>query len=233
MIEGRDCIGVCIMDNNSALLIGATGLVGSELLKLLLDSPEYGKIKIFIRNELAFEHPKLEKIIIEFDHLDKYKDHFHVKDVYCCLGTTIKRAGTQAAFRKVDYDFPLQLAQLAKSGGVENYMVITAMGADQNSKVFYNRVKGELEGKLKKLGLQGLHIFQPSLLLGERSEFRLGEKIAILLSPVFSFLFVGAMRKYKPIHAKNVAKSMYKIAIKSETGTFTYQSDVIDKISKE
>jgi uncharacterized protein YbjT (DUF2867 family) len=215
----------------SALLVGATGLVGGELLTLLLDHSGYEKVKVFTRKPLNNNHPKLEQIGMDFDDLNLYKEHFNVTDVYCCLGTTIKKAGSQSAFRKVDYDYPVVLAKLAEERNVEKFLIITAMGADKSSKVFYNRVKGKVEEELRNSGIGTLHIFRPSLLLGERQEFRLGEKLAIILSPVLSIAMVGVLRKYKPIQAKNVAKGMFIAGQTQKTGIFIYPSDEIQEIS--
>lgn len=215
----------------SALLVGATGLVGSEVVKILLHSTKYQSVTVLTRRLLPLKHPKLEQIITDFDQLDQYKQHVRVDDVYCCLGTTIKTAGSQEAFKKVDFTYPLELAQLTKTAGAQNFFIITAMGADPNSKVFYNRVKGEVEAELKKIGFATLHIFRPSLLLGERKEFRLGEKIGVILSPVLSFLMVGSFKKYKPIHAKDVAMAMYQASQRTESGSFTHESDEIYRLA--
>lgn len=215
----------------SALLVGATGLVGGELLALLLDHNGYDKVKVFTRKTLKTNHPKLEQIIVDFDNLQPNKEHFNVSDVYCCLGTTIKKAGSQSAFRKVDYEYPVVLAKLAVESNVERFLIITAMGADKLSKVFYNRVKGEVEEVLRNSGIATLHIFRPSLLLGERQEFRLGEKLAIILSPFLSLAMVGGLRKYKPIQAKNVARAMFIAGQTQNTGIFIYPSDEIQEIS--
>jgi len=218
--------------NKTALLAGATGLVGNELLQYILQRPAYTKVKVLVRRPLQIEHPKLEQIVVDFDHLEQYQEHFRVDDVYCCLGTTIKKAGSQETFKKVDYEYPLALAKLAKQGGAQKFLIITALGSDANSNIFYNRVKGEVEEAIKQIGLPSLHIFQPSLLLGDRQEFRFGEKIGVVLSPLISPLMVGSMKKYRPIQAKDVAFAMYLTAQKSLTGTFVYKSDQIQKRSK-
>jgi uncharacterized protein YbjT (DUF2867 family) len=217
--------------NKSALIVGATGLVGNELVSILLTQTKYDSVKVLTRRLIPLNHPKLEQIITDFDQLDQYKQHLQVDDVYCCLGTTIKTAGSQEAFKKVDFTYPLELAQLTKDAGAQKFFIITAMGADPNSKVFYSRVKGEIEVELKKLGFPTLHIFRPSLLLGERKEFRLGEKIGVILSPVLSFVMVGSFKKYKPIHAKDVAMAMYQASQLPDSGSFTYESDEIYRLS--
>lgn len=221
------------MNNKTALLAGASGLVGNELLHILLNSPHYKGVKILVRRPLDMEHEKLEQVITDFDKLDHYAEYFDVDDVFCCLGTTIKKAGSQEDFKKVDYEYPLRMAEMAKSQQVKNFLIITALGADAESKMFYSRTKGQLQVRLKKIGLTSLHIFQPSLLLGDRQEFRLGEKAATVLSPAFSKLLRGKMRKYKPVEAKDVALAMYEVAQIERTGNYTYPSDRIEKISAQ
>lgn len=219
------------MSAKSALIAGATGLTGSELVKVLLDDPAYDKVKVLVRRPLEMEHPKLEQIRADFYQLEKYAAHFDVDDVYCCLGTTIRKAGSQKAFRRVDYDFPVAIAKLAKEAGAKKFLVISAMGADARSNIFYSRVKGQLEEAIKKMEFQALHIFQPSLLLGERNEFRLGEKAASLLAPAFSPLLRGGMKKYKPIEAKQVAKAMCEAAKSDDRGVLIHSSDEIAEMS--
>ncbi|MGB6409411.1 MAG: NAD(P)H-binding protein [Planococcus donghaensis] len=219
------------MNSKTALLAGASGLVGKELLHILLNSSNYSQVIILVRQPLEIAHEKLQQVTTDFDKLEEYAKYFDVDDVYCCLGTTIKKAGSQEAFKKVDYDYPLKMAELAASQQAKNFLVITALGADSTSRVFYSRTKGQLQLRLKKIGLTALHIFQPSLLLGDRKEFRLGEKAAASLSPVYSRFLKGKMEKYKPVEAKSVALAMYEVAQIERTGNYTYPSDRIETIS--
>lgn len=221
------------MKKKKALLVGASGLVGNELLHILLEGPEYDKVTIFTRKLINIEHPKLHQQIVDFDNLPNYKNQFQVHDVYCCLGTTIKKAGSQDAFRRVDFEYPLTLAKLSKEMGIDRFLIITAMGSSSSSNIFYNRVKGEVEDAIKEVGLPSLHIFRPSLLLGHRQEFRLGEKFASLLSPLYSLLMVGPMAKYKPIQARDVALAMYRKGQATGSGEFIYSSDQIHDISSK
>ncbi|WP_106534075.1 oxidoreductase [Planomicrobium soli] len=221
------------MNSRSALLAGASGLVGTELLHVLLENPVYEHVKIMVRKPLDAKHPKLEQVVVDYEELENYSIHFKVHDVYCCLGTTIKKAGSQEAFKKVDYEYPVRLANMASVHGVQNFLIVSALGADAESKVFYSKTKGELEEQLKKLELPALHIFRPSLLLGNRQEFRLGEKTAIALSPIFSLFLTGPLQKYKPVSARSVANAMYTIAQINQTGIYTYPSDQIKKINQQ
>ncbi|MNZ96527.1 hypothetical protein D3C78_1157240 [compost metagenome] len=193
----------------------------------------YTAVKVFVRKKLPVSHPKLEQIIVDFDQLEPHSQHFLVDDLYCCLGTTIKKAGSQAAFRRVDYDYPLKLAILAKQNGVRQFLLITAMGSNAKSSIFYSRVKGELEEAIKQLQLPAFHIFQPSLLLGKREEFRLGESIAAAISPLLSSILIGRLRKYKPVQAREVALAMYAAASTQTEGITIYESDRIIEISKQ
>ncbi|MEL1134693.1 oxidoreductase [Desulfitobacterium sp. THU1] len=218
------------MTPKSALLFGASGLVGSELLKLLLNGPEYEKVIIFVRKSLELKHPILEEVVLEFDDLAQYKACFDVNDVFCCLGTTIKKAGTQEAFRKVDVEYPLEIARLAKEMGAEKFLVISSMGANPRSRVFYSRMKGLLEQELKKIGIASLHIFRPSLLLGDRREFRLGESVSATLSKRLPFLFAGPLSKYKPIGGETVAQGMILAAQSGAEGVFIRESHEIEEM---
>lgn len=216
----------------TALLAGASGLVGNELLHILLESPHYDSVKIIGRRHLDIMHPKLEQIVVDFDRLENCRELLVADDVFCCLGTTIKAAGSQQAFRKVDFEYPANLAELAKEQGAQKFLVISALGADSSSKVFYSRTKGQLEDALKKNGFSALHVFQPSLLLGDRKEFRLGEKAAVLLSPLFSPLLIGRLKKYKPISARRVAVAMHHAAQDLSLGAFTHPSNRIFTLSR-
>ncbi|MBW7475457.1 oxidoreductase [Paenibacillus oenotherae] len=214
----------------TALLAGASGLVGAQLLKDLLEKQQYSQVKVLVRNPLSLEHPRMEQIVVDFDELGSSLQHFQVDDVYCTLGTTIKKAGTQEAFKKVDLDYPLALAKLAKQGGAQRFLMVTALGANPRSGNFYSRVKGEVEESVRDIGLPALHIFRPSLLLGDRKEFRLVEKLAIILSPLFKLVMRGRLRRYRPVHAAIVARAM---AVKGSTlqeGVFIYESDQIAEI---
>ncbi|UOY92045.1 oxidoreductase [Ectobacillus sp. JY-23] len=215
----------------TALLLGASGLVGSELLQILLASEFYQKITVLVRRKLHINHPKLVQIEIDFERMQEYGAHFEVDDVFSCLGTTIKKAKTQENFKKIDYGYTLAAGNLAKQYKAKQFLVISSINADASASVFYSRVKGETEEDLKKLHLPSLHIFRPSLLLGDRQEFRLGEKIAEKISTALPFLFKGPLRKYKPVHAKDVAGSMYKAALTEKNGIHTYESHMLHQSS--
>jgi len=222
-----NCLGVLILGGRSALLIGASGLVGSELLKLLLQSDLYGDVTIFVRRKLPTQHVKLKQIVINFDELEKYESFFRVDDVFSCLGTTMKKAKTKQEFIKVDYEYTIRVAALAEKCDTKNFLTISSIGADPKSMFFYNRVKGETEEAIQRLSLKSVHIFRPSLLMGKRYEFRVLEKAAEWLFRCIFFMFSGKLRKYRPIEAKKVALAMYKAALSCKNGIYIHESDKI------
>lgn len=217
------------MDKRSALVFGASGLVGTELIHLLLEHPEYQSVHSFGRSKLDIKHPKLQQLIVDFEAMNKQRDVFKNKDVYCCLGTTIKKAKTREAFRRVDYDFVVNAAALAKEQEVENFAVISSLGANKASRNFYLKTKGEMEAALSKLNFKKLRILRPSILLGNRKEKRLGEKIGIVLIKVLNPLLIGKLKKYRGVHAHAVARKMISATLSNEAGTTFIESDLINK----
>lgn len=211
-----------------AVVLGATGLVGGFVVKDLLKRKEYDVVKVLVRKPLGIQHPKLMEVVVDWDHLDQRSELFtDVRDVFCCLGTTIKKAGSQEQFRKVDFEYPLVAAELAHAAGARQFMCVTAMGADSLSRVFYNRTKGEVENAISAVGMTGVHFFRPSLLLGDRDEKRLGERVGTFFMTTFDFLFRGKAVKYRAIPAEVVANAMVRIAITGPTGVHIYPNDVI------
>lgn len=205
----------------TALIAGATGLIGKQLLSDLLSDQYYDVVKAVTRKQLEISHPKLVNIVIDFEDLRTNADTLKADDVFCCLGTTIKQAGSQKQFRKVDHDYPLTLAAIAKVTGARQYMLVSALGAKASSSIFYNRVKAETEEAIRNLGFDSLHIFRPSLLLGERSEHRAAEEAAKKFYSFFGWLIPA---KYKGIDAGKVARAMASIARESKKGTFIHES---------
>jgi len=214
----------------TACIAGASGLVGGELLKQALTLGDYSQITVLVRKELPIRHPKLRQAVVDYERLDEYRDLLGADDVFCCLGTTIKVAKTREAFELVDRHYPLALAQLAKEQDCARYLVISAMGANPQSGIFYNRVKGTLEAELRELRLPELHLFRPSLLLGDRGEFRFGEKLGAALMRATAFAMAGPLRPYKAIHARTVASAMLRAARSSVPGTHVYASNRIAEL---
>ncbi|SHM48377.1 NAD(P)H-binding protein [Flavobacterium xinjiangense] len=214
----------------TALIIGSTGLIGSELLNLLLDSNDYLKVITFVKRDTGIKHPKLTQHIINFDKPETYKDLVVGDDFFCTIGTTIKKAGSKEAFRKVDFEYPRQFAAFALQNKVKQFLTISSLGADAKSGNFYLKTKGEIQDFLKDCNFESVSVLQPSLLLGNRTEFRLGEKVGAFFMKTLSFLFLGNLKKYKPIESETVAKALLKIAQTNNKGFKIYESDAIQEI---
>ena len=200
------------MGMRAAIVVGATGLTGSSLVEQLCENDEYVSVTVIARRKPTFTHPKLEVKIRDFNRLEE-KDIEFAHELYCCLGTTIKKAGSREVFEKVDFEYPLAIASLAKKRGIPHFLVITAMGANESSPFYYNRVKGKLEHDLMELGLQQLSIIRPSLLVGERDELRLGEKAGAKVLKIAKPLLIGPLKRSRAIEASQVAKAMIIIAL--------------------
>ena len=218
------------MSAKNALLAGATGLIGGYLLRRLLAHPSYARVEILVRRELPIRDPKLTQHIVEFARLSDGAPGVAPDDVFCCLGTTIRKAGSEEAFRRVDYDYPLALARFAKAAGAGKFLMVSALGADPKSAVFYNRVKGEVEQAIAAIGLPAAYSFRPSLLTGPRAEHRPGEKIGIAVGKLIAPLLIGALRKYRPIHADTVAAAMV-YAANHDVAAGAIESDAIARLA--
>ena len=210
----------------TALIAGYTGLVGRELLNLLLASDQYEKIIAIGRRKLGIEHNKLTEVVIDFDNM---VINDHVDDVFCCLGTTMKKAGSREKFRMIDFQYPLNLAIVGKNNGAKTFVLISANGANVHSFFFYNRVKGELEAAIDRLAFTCYEIVRPSLLLGDRSETRFGEDIGKLFMRVFGFLFIGPLKNVKGIKASSVARAMIYLANDGSSGKRVHNSAVLQR----
>jgi uncharacterized protein YbjT (DUF2867 family) len=214
----------------TALVIGSTGLIGSQLVDLLVTSEHYEKVLIFVKRDSGKLHPKLEQHIINFDAPEAYQHLVKGDDLFCTIGTTIKKAGSQSAFRKVDYEYPIGFSKIAKTNNIKQFLIVSSLGANKDSNNFYLKTKGEMEAALAKANFETTVIVRPSLLLGHRSEFRLGEKIGVFLSKGFSFLLFGSLKKYRPIESATVARALYLLAQYNVKGYTIYESDELQNI---
>lgn len=217
----------------TAVLVGATGLVGGHLLNYLLSSPSYSKVVVLGRKKLDVSSDKLIQHKINFDKYGSYAPLVKGDDLFIALGTTMAKAGSREAFRKVDYTYVLNISRAASDNGVNQLLVVSSVGANPDALVYYTRVKGEIEEALKKLKFWSIHIFRPSILLGERPESRAGESIAKVIGKGLDFVLGGLLTKYKPVDAETVAKAMAVKAQELSSGIHIYPSHWIQKLSEK
>ena len=206
---------VVAMSQKTALLLGGSGLIGRHCLNYLLNDEHYNQVMTLVRRPLLVEHPKLVQHQVNFSQLQDFKKMIQANDVYCCLGTTIKKAGSKEAFYEVDFRYPTEIAELSIANGAEHFLLVSAIGANPRSSIFYNRVKGEVEQAIVQYGFKRVTIFRPSLLLGKRPEWRLSEEFWKKFFRWFSFAFKGRLKKYQPIRGKAVAYAMVEVAKES------------------
>jgi uncharacterized protein YbjT (DUF2867 family) len=209
-------------DTKVALVAGATGLVGGYLLDALLAAPEYSRVYAVTRRPFNREHSRLANRIVQFDRIEADLKGLVAQDAFCCLGTTIAAAGSEAQFRKVDVDYVLAFARAARAAQVQRFVVVSSVGADPQQKNFYMRTKGELEAELAKVGFVSLDIMQPGLLLGWRSEMRPVEMLWRALMPIGNLFLVGAREAYRGIAAPKVAAAMLGAARSGRRGVYRY-----------
>ena len=220
------------MNTRTAVVLGASGLVGGFCLRALVDDPDYSRVVTFGRRELpVFTRAKVAQRVAELESLSA-EDFRGVQDAFCALGTTIRKAGSQQAFRHVDLELPLRAAVEAARAGVEQFIVVSSVGADPASKNFYLRTKGEMERELARMPFKAVHILRPSLLIGKRAEFRLGEVIATAIAPVLDLLTLGALRKYHSVRAETVGKAMVAAAKQGMSGASVDEYDAISRLAK-
>lgn len=208
----------------TALLAGATGLIGSHLLPLLLASGRYSKVTVVGRRELSLSHPKLTQLVTDLDHLETVREQLVADDVYCCLGTTMAQAGSKEAFYKVDFEYVLTLAKLTRANHATQFLVVSSLNPDSESMFYYSRVKGEMENAVRQVPFRSLHIFQPSLLLGARAKPRLGEKVTAVVLGVLRPLLRGSLRSWRAIEGRTVARAMLRAAAEDGGGVQLHSS---------
>ena len=211
---------------NTAVIIGATGAVGREIVNEIISGEYYNRVYILGRSSISKlpDDSRLEKIIIDFDNIDFDMDILENADVFASLGTTIKIAGSKENQRKIDVDYTVNFAKLCE-GKVRSFNVVSALGANSKSKNFYNSLKGELEDKLKEMNLGTLRIFQPLLLISKREDKRFLEEIFIKIAPIFQFVLKGKTKKYSPIKASLLGKVIVRFATENKgKGTYTYNN---------
>ena len=214
----------------TAILFGATGLIGNLLLDELIQSDEYAEIKIFVRQPIEISHEKIKEFAVDFSNLDSFLNHVSGDDIFICLGTTIKKAGSIKKMEEIDRDLPAKLASAAIANGVKRIAVVSSLGADPRSNNYYLRIKGEMEQEILKLKFQNTAILRPSMLLGERKEKRAGETAGKFVMTVFNPILIGKMKKYRAIHGRDVAKAMVMILQKDQIKNI-YESDELQRLA--
>jgi len=216
----------------TALVFGSSGLVGGHLLNQLIENDNYNKIKIFVRSEPKNHNPKIEIIKTDFNNLENHKQDIKGDDCFFCIGTTKQNSPDKNEYRRVELDIPKKIAQIAKSNSVNSFVFVSSGYADPKSSGDYLKFKGEVEEELKRLNFPKLGIMRPSFLLGDRKEKRVGEKIGIFVFKFLSPLFLGPLKKMKPIHSETVAKAMIKIANGNLRKTIFESNEIVEITSR-
>ena len=210
----------------TAIIFGSTGLIGSQLLNILLQDDEYSTIKAVVRSPLSLSHKKLEVIVNDLTNISSLKKNISGYCCFFCIGTTKSQTPNKNEYRRIEYDIPVQIASIAEKNNVNCFLYISSLGSNPNTNNTYLKNKGEVEEKLKGLNFKQLTIVKPSILLGKRSKFRLGEFLSQRIFVLLSFLFVGPLKKVKPINSKQVAKAITFIA-KNGNSQIIYESDAL------
>lgn len=198
----------------TAIVIGATGLVGKHITQKLLNDNRYEKVKVFVRRPVGINNPKLEEHIVDFGKIELWKNQMTGDELYSAMGTTIKKAGSKEAQYKIDFTYQYEAANAASESGVKKYLLVSSMGANSKSSNFYLQMKGSLDEKVQQLNFNHIFIFRPSILVGERSEKRFGESLGIKIAGTITKI-IPALKKYRPIEASQVAEAMIKSANKN------------------
>lgn len=217
--------------NKTALLVGASGLVGNHCLKFLLESPAYSRVRVIARRPLGVQHGKLSQHVFNFEAVPDVPGLFEVEDVFCCLGTTIARAGSETGFARVDRDYPRMIAERAAKYGARQFLLVSSVGADARSSNFYLRTKGEAEQSVSTLPFHAVHIFRPSMLLGDRTEFRWKEKLAEPFMRGLSLALIGRWSKYRAINGSTVARAMVNAANVDRAGVHVYEFSELQRLA--
>ncbi len=216
--------------NRTAIVFGATGLTGSNLTEELANTGAYDKILIFTRSKSHVTNPKIREIEFDITNIEAVKEEIKGDDLFCCLGTTIKKAGSQEAFRKVDFDAPAKIASIGAENGVKQFIVISSIGADPGSRNFYLRTKGQMEQAVQKEHFRAVAILRPSMITGKRNEYRLAEEAGKMIFRPLEKLLFGRLRKYRSIKAKTIARAMVNIALTPQD-KIVFESHEIQKLA--
>jgi uncharacterized protein YbjT (DUF2867 family) len=216
---------------NKAVIAGASGLVGNELLQILLQENYYTEVLILVREALPLQHNKLVQLVVDFEQIERHENVITGHALFCCLGTTKSKTPDVSTYRKIDHDYPVKLAEIARRNHIAQYHLISAIGASINSSTFYTKLKGETERDVEAARIETLHIHQPSLLTGNRKENRFMEKLATKIMKGLDPLLIGSLKKYRSIPATTVARAMYKQSLNQDVGVFVHPSDHIKQLA--
>jgi len=219
--------------NKTAIILGATGLTGNIILHKLIGDDRYKTIKLFSRSKIEGLPDKVEQFIGDLLNLEDFKPDFKADEVYCCIGTTAKKTPDKVLYKKIDYGIPVTAAKLSKENNIPTFLVISAMGANEGSNVFYNKTKGQMEHDVLKRNIKNTFVLRPSLIGGERKERRLLEKIGLAVFQVIEPLFIGKLKQYKIIDAETIATAMIKLANNRSNTEVIITSNDIKQISKQ
>ncbi len=212
--------------SKTAIILGATGLTGSILLKMLIEDIRYHKIKLFSRKSCGITHPKIEEHLIDMLQLRDQAEKFTADEVFCCIGTTNAKTPNKELYHQIDYGIPVNAARLCKTNTINTLIIVSALGADSESRIFYNRTKGEMEKAVLEFDISKTHILQPSLIAGKRNEKRFGEYFFKIVMKIMNPLFLGPLKKYRSIHPETIVSAMIWLA----NHEFNEQKIVSDKI---
>lgn len=211
----------------TAIILGATGLTGNLLLSQLIDDERYGQIKIFVRHTTGLKHPKITEYLMDVLKLEQYSAEFTADEVYCCIGTTKAKTPDETLYRAIDYGIPVQAAKLAKLNQIPFFAVISSMGADPKSRIFYSRTKGEMENEVLAQNIPRTYLLRPSIILGQRkNDNRTGESITIKIFKLLEKMMVGKLKNYRPIHAETIVRGMIYLANHPQNRSLVLSSDI-------
>ncbi|MBK9064893.1 MAG: NAD(P)H-binding protein [Acidobacteria bacterium] len=217
----------------SAIVAGASGLVGERLLRRLLAGGSYDRVIAFVRGPINLTHKKLEQRTVDYERMGRMSAFPRADDVFCCLGTTIRKAGSPEAFHKVDVGYVARLAEVSVRAGSTQFLLVSAVGASAQSGNFYLRCKGEAEDMVRTLPYRGVQIFRPSFLIGHRRERRAGEALGVALARVLSVAMLGPAARYRPIRADDVAKAMVAVAQEAPPGIHVYETKAMQALADD
>ncbi len=215
----------------TAIILGATGLTGNILLQKLIEDDRYDTIKLFSRSKIEDLPKKVTQFIGDLFKLEQYKVDFRADEVYCCIGTTAKKTPDRTLYKQIDYGIPITAAKLSKDNNIDTFLVVSAMGANKKSNVFYNKTKGEMEFDVLEQNIKNTFVLRPSLIGGERNERRILEKMGLVLFKIIQPLFIGELKKYKIINAESIAQAMINLANNTSKAEVIITSNDIKKIS--